>query len=133
MRRLAADADGADYHAFGSLDDARAEEHGVVVLEGDDGGQIYATCPARHVACSEPELRQLLDDLDRLVWRDPDAARVVFERVPPGSAVAGGMGGGVVRAGVWVHEELVRLGLEPEIRDVIEGRRARVSERRIGR
>jgi hypothetical protein len=126
MRQLVAEARGTTYVAFGSLDEARADEHGVVVLEGDDGGQIYATCPARLVRCSEADLEVLLRDVDALAWANAEMAQVVFERAPIGAGIGGGMGGGRVLNGVWVHEELVEYGLEQPIRDVLEGRRRRL-------
>jgi hypothetical protein len=39
-----------------------------------------------------------------------------------GEGVAGGMGGAVADAEIWVHEEFRNLGLADAIRDVIEGR-----------
>jgi hypothetical protein len=132
LRRLVGDSEGLRYHAFRSPNEAQRADDGAVVLEGDDGGQIYMTCPARLVACPEEGLRRLLHDLDRLAWRDPDSARVFFERLPVGAGAWGGMGGGVISDGVWVHEQFAKLGLERAIRDVVQGRRARVSDPEAG-
>jgi len=63
---MIADAHGTPYYALGSLEEARTISDAVVILEGDYGGQIYATCPASQVKCSEPALHHLLRDLDAL-------------------------------------------------------------------
>jgi hypothetical protein len=52
MRRLVADSQGVEHRALRSLDEARVQTDGFVVLEGDDGGQIYAVFPAAAVECS---------------------------------------------------------------------------------
>lgn len=129
LRELMAEAFGGAYVAFETLDEARADREGAVILEGDDGGQIYVVVPAEQVVCSQAILTWLLYDLDRISWpgNDEDSARVVFERVAVGSGVAGGMGGGVVINGVWIHAELVRLGLGDEIRAVLGGDLGRLS------
>ena len=65
VRRLAADAAGADYRALRSLDEARGVDDGVAVLEGvTSGGRIYAVFPAAIVGCSEEGLVELARDLD---------------------------------------------------------------------
>jgi hypothetical protein len=123
LRRLMADAAGEPYVAYTSLAEASADPHGAVILEGDDGGQIYVACPASSVRCSEEDLQRLLNDIDAFAWNDPDAAAVRYERRPGGSGIAGGMGGARVMAGVWVHEELQQLGLEAAIGEVLAGER----------
>ena len=109
VRRMIADSDGSSYRAFLSLAEAKAAPDGVVVFEADDGGQIYLVVPARHVHCSEDLLWQLLVDIDARVWNDLSMARVFFEAQPVGSEIAGGMGGGLVADGLWVHPRLVSL------------------------
>jgi hypothetical protein len=91
-------------------------------MEGDDGGQIYVTVPARLVACSERQLHELVVDIDAHVWGQPEMTRVVYERLHAGDVVAGGMGGGLVGEDVWVHPRLVKRGFERAVRDVIQGR-----------
>jgi hypothetical protein len=125
VRRLAADATGRPYHALRTLAEARAVDDGVVVLEGDLGGQVYAVFPASAVRCSEEQLRRLARDLDRRLRPSSDGSGtdVYFERHRFGERIAGGAGGGVVLPGGWAHDELVQAGLEAAIAEVITGRR----------
>jgi len=127
---MMADAQSSPYQALRSLDEAQAFPDAVVILEGDYGDQVYVTCPVQRVRCSEAELDQLLRDLDALEWDDPQGASVFYERVPTGAGVAGGMGGGEVAEGVWVHDRLARVGLVTAITDVVEGRTGRISSER---
>jgi hypothetical protein len=129
VRRLAADAAGVPYRALRSLSDAQSFEDGVVVFEGDLGGQVYAVFPAHEVRCSEDALRELLADLDARARSSPvpGDADLYFERHPMGSAIAGGAGGGVVLPGGWVNDEFVQAGLDRDILDVVSGRRPRLA------
>ncbi len=124
-----AEATGSTYRSFATLADAKADPDGAVILEGDDGGQIYIVAPADVVDCSEAVLDLLLRDLDAICWPGnyDDMARVVFERRPIGTDVSGGMGGGAVTHDVWVHPALVHLGIAPEIRQVLAGALDRLS------
>ena len=56
VRRMVSDAGGVEYHAFESLTAASQDPDAVGVLEGDDGGQIYAVFPIRLIACEEAVL-----------------------------------------------------------------------------
>jgi hypothetical protein len=96
---LAADAAGRPYRALRSLAEAQAVDDGVVVLEGDLGGQIYAG-PASVVRCSEQRLRDLLRDLDARARPLPhgDTTDVYFERHRIGDVIAGGAPGGAPKA-----------------------------------
>jgi hypothetical protein len=64
VRRLVSDAHGIPYHSLRSFEEAKSSSDGVVILEGDDGGQIYVVCPASLVKCSEEALNNLLRDLN---------------------------------------------------------------------
>lgn len=73
-----AEAAGAPYRSLDSLAEAQSESNGVVILEGDCGGQINVVAPAPEVNCSEDELEELLRDLDVIAWpgNDADMARL---------------------------------------------------------
>jgi hypothetical protein len=71
-----------------------------------------------------------LHDLDARSWNDRDMARVFYERLPVGSTVPGGTGGGLVTEGVWLHPTLEEQGLRPAVEAVIAGGRDRIDERR---
>lgn len=116
-----------DFEPLGSLAAARELDEGVVILEGDYGGQIYLVAPAAQVECSEGALLRLLRDLDEIAWpgSEPDASCLRFERLPAGASVPGGMGGGKVEAGIWIHPELGEQGAA--IRAVLAGLREGLS------
>lgn len=130
LRRLMADATGGEHRSFADLAAAKADPLGAAILEGDDGGQIYAVFPASMVECSKRALLLLLADLDGLRWDDEGMRRICFERRSVGSGVAGGMGGGVVEADGWVHQDFVDLGVADEVRSVVRGDLERISKRR---
>lgn len=106
-----------------SLEEARTNTMGAAVLEGDWGGQIFATCPSRLVECSHDALMRLTLDLDSVMWGEPDGASVRYEVRAVGSSVPGGMGGAEIVEGVWVHDEVRRRGLARAVRDIILNRR----------
>jgi hypothetical protein len=123
---MVADSRGESYRAFRSLSEAQAVPDGLVVMEGDYGGQIYLTCPASHVGCDQATLELMLRDLDALSWKELAGAQVFYERGLPGSGVSGGMGGGLIVDDVWIHPELQKLGIEQAVREVISGARKRI-------
>ena len=88
VRRMWADSYGERYEAIRSLDEAKGTGDAAVVMEGDYGGSIYLTCPVRLVHCDEPTLQQLLIDLDKHDWNDPEGVGVYYEVAPVGSGVA---------------------------------------------
>ena len=120
------EASGNTYVAFESFAAAREQPDSIVIFEGDDGGTIYLTIPVREVACGEPALRQLLMDIDTMCWADHSMARTVYEFVPVGAAVAGGMGGGQAIDGLWLHPRVEALGLREDIQQVLNGQRERL-------
>lgn len=126
VRRVLADAHGGRYEAIKSFNEAKATADAAVVMEGDYGGSIYLTCPARLVRCSEPTLRQLLLDLDEHDWDDPAGAGLYYEVAPVGSGIAGGTGGGVIADRVWLHPDLDAKGLRQGVEAVIAGDRPRL-------
>lgn len=128
VMRLISEAYGIPYRPLRSLEEAKSYPDGVVILEGDCGGQIYVVCPASVVSCSESVRQELLRDIDRYGWDMMEMALIYYERLSVGSRVAGGMGGGLVTEGVWVHDQLIRLRLEVAIEEVIKGRRSRIHD-----
>ncbi|HTD25153.1 MAG TPA: hypothetical protein VK738_21065 [Terriglobales bacterium] len=126
LRKMEAESTGQQYVSFKSLKEAQQDPQGIVILEGDEGGQIYVVCPVSIVRCSEESLQQLLQDLDALKWSDPSSAHLFYERLPLGSGVSGGMGGGLVQSSVWLRPRLVKLELLEKVKAVIEGRRPRL-------
>jgi len=128
LGRIIADADGPRYSPLRSLDEARAVSDGVVILQGDDGGQIYVVCPASEITCSAEALDALLRDLDQIAWpdNDPSMARIYYERLAQGAGICGGMGGGLVADGRWIHDQFVKMKLSGPIREVLRGARTRI-------
>src|SRR5688500_3746631 len=90
-----------------NLKTANETKNATLILEGDWGGQIYLTYPVKYVKCKEETLLNLLVDLDDLVWGDQgeDSRKVLFEIRKLGDGISGGMSGGLVIEGLWVHEE----------------------------
>ncbi len=128
LGRILSETKGHTFLPLKSLNEAKSYEDGVVILQGDDGGQIYVVCLAAQVACSEQNLEVLLHDLDEIAWpgNDPDMCHVYYERRATGTNVAGGMGGAVVTAEPWIHQDFVKLGLASLIREVIQAKRERL-------
>ena len=128
VRRLVSDAQDIPYQPLHSLDEAKSFSDGVVILEGDDGGQIYVVAPASLVRCSAETLGDLLRDLDSIAQtsNEPNSARVFYERLPVGASVFGGMGGAIVSNDVWVHDTFCELQLDGPVRGVVFGKRARI-------
>jgi hypothetical protein len=120
---VVADAHNRPYFPLRSLQEAQAHPDGAMIFEGDWGGQIYATCPAALIRCSEATLDLLLRDFDAIGWCDLEGARVCFERRAIGRGVAGGLGGGRIVDGVWVHPRMAEMGLTAAIRDMLTGLR----------
>jgi hypothetical protein len=126
LGRILADAHGGQYLPLRSLAEAKSVAGGVVILQGDDGGQIYVVARAADVSCAEEILYALLHELDGMAWRDPDMCRIYYERLPLGAGVSGGMGGGQVEETPWVHKEFVKRRLKDKIVAVLKGQRDRV-------
>src|SRR5258705_2675348 len=130
VRRLISDAHDIPYHPLHSLEEAKSFSDGVVIFEGDDGGQIYIVCPTARIECSLEILEGLLRDLDHISWprNDLNSARLFYERLPVGAPISGGMGGAMVEDDVWIHQSFVDLGLDDRIREVIGARRSRITD-----
>jgi len=129
LRGMMADAGVIEYSPLQSFEEASRVDDAVMVIEGDYGGQIHATAPIRLVACAQTRLDLLARELEAVAWPslpDADSVNVLYERLPVGALVAGGMGGGVITDGIWVHEEFRQLGLAKAIADVVQARETKL-------
>lgn len=119
------------FHPLAGFEAAKADPDGVVVFEGDYGGQIMMTVRMSHVGCSERALDLLLHDLNEIAWDGYEGSGLYYERIPVGGGVVGGMGGGVVTNGVWIHARFIKdVGdideLYAAVDEVIAGRAQRI-------
>jgi hypothetical protein len=121
VRAIVSESLGLAHTALHDLNEAQSSLDGAVVLEGDYGGQIYLTCPARLVGTDEAGLLQLLSELDELEWRGAHAASIYYEVLPVASGVPGGMEGGELVDGVWLHPRLEWRGIRSEVEKAIRG------------
>jgi hypothetical protein len=64
LRFMMADAAGVEFRHCKTLSEARTISDAVAIMEGDYGGQIYFTCPVRHISCDADTLARLLTDLE---------------------------------------------------------------------
>ena len=96
------------------------------IMEGEFGYQCYLTAPLRIVNRQEPELRQLLVDLDVICCNDPMGRRLYYEQHKSGDNIDAGLGGGRILDGVWIHQQLVDFGLQDKIRAVLSGENSRL-------
>jgi hypothetical protein len=121
-----AEASGKPYQPLSSLAEAKQYSDGVLILQGDDGGQIYVVVRAIDVKCPAEALQKLLIDLDEIAWpdNDTDMRRIYYERRPTGYRITGGMGGGLVSETPWIHEEFADL--VPTVLGVLNGERSRI-------
>ena len=134
LRFLTAAADGSAYLSYRTLEQAQEDQDATMVFEADSGGQILLSCPVKQVRAEKSAIEQLLVDLEMITWGmgyDPDQhspsdAEVYFEHLSVGSRIAGGMGGGGVVDGVWLHPEVEELGLREQIEAIISGHSPRL-------
>ena len=134
LRFMMGEAHDTGYKFFDNLEEARKSPDAAMVMEADSGGQILVACPVSKGQATPEVLHQLLCDLEEISWGNgglstdnkPYDARIYYEPLPVGSGVSGGMGGGVVIDGVWVHPEFEESGLAPQIKEVVAGTRQRL-------
>jgi hypothetical protein len=106
MRQMLAEAGQAPYRSIATYEEACANPNGYAILQGDDGGTVYLTVPLYDVRCGEGGLRELLLEIDSIVWKDPSMAIVYYEECVVGQGIPGGMGGGLADSKLWVHPTL---------------------------
>lgn len=122
-----AEVSGGGYTALETFAVACKQPGSIVIFEGDDGGTIYLTIPVLNVACGEPALRHLLLDIDTMCWSDHSMARVVYEIAAVGEKVVGGMRGGQVTGGLWLHPQVEALEIREGIEQVLKGQLERIN------
>lgn len=122
VRKLVAEASGSPYCALKDRTEASIYDDSVMIMEGDWGGQIYLVCPVHLMKCDDVALKLLLRTLDGLAWPGNclEGACIYYERHNKGEIISGGMRGGLVEDGLWVHNEF--LDLRDKIEQVILGK-----------
>lgn len=109
------------YKPIENFNEAKKCNDSVVIFEGDYGGTIYLTCPIKFVKCNEEKLNKLLKFIDKNYWNDLDGAGVYYELIEVSQGVAGGMNGGFVIDGIWIHPEIIKLGIDNKIKEILTG------------
>ena len=92
-----------------------------IIMEGDYGGQCFLTAPMRIIKCEEKDLRQLLFDLDSIYWDHIQGTVLTFAEHKPGDFIDSGENGGRIQEDLWVHNDLIEMGLEDSVRRVLSG------------
>lgn len=105
MRKMVNSSRDENYNALSSLEEARRVSNAYLIMQGDEGGQIYLVAPIFLVKCDYVVLENLLKSLDELAWNDISMADIYFETYDVGEIVVGGMGGGVAGKDVWLHKD----------------------------
>lgn len=125
VRSMYNEAHGIEYTPIKSFEQAKTIKNACVIFEGDYGGQIYLTCPMKYVQCSESTLHKLWKSIDKIEWDSNDIYQqgIFYEVISVGQGVAGGMGGGRVVDGLWIHKRLENAGLREKIADIIANKR----------
>ena len=116
---------GTEFKPLTDYDRAKEAKHGCVIIEGDYGGQVYLTCPMKYVKCSHKALLQVASDLDGMYWDNEQGCNVYYEDYKSPHGVFGGMGGGVVIDGLWMHPDFDEVGIKEKVWEVIIGNRPR--------
>jgi len=118
MKKIVATSHSKEYKSLKNLDQAKKTKNAYVVMQGDDGGQIYLVCPVIKVACGEADLRLLLETIDNAAWKDMSMAGLYYEIYQPNSKVTGGLGGGSATNDLWIHPNLEKM--RPEIQAMLQ-------------
>ena len=115
--------EGADsFKSYDDLKTAKTDPDAYVIMEGDWGGQIYLTCPAKYIVCDEDVLKEILKKLDQTSWEcnGGDGAGIRFETYDLGDEVSGGMGGGMIMDGLWIHPKILENNEMQELVDEVK-------------
>lgn len=127
VRKMVSTAQDASYEAIETLEKAKSVKNSYLIMDGDDGGQIYLVCPISLVRCSEQILKGLLKELDEKAWNDISMASLFYEIHEPGRVVSGGMGGGIAENNLWVHKNFDAM--KSDIMKVLNGESASLNSR----
>jgi hypothetical protein len=103
-----------------------------LVLQGDWGGQVYLTVPSSLLG-PNAKPQGLLSEMDKYAWdcNEGDGASLFHVQVKhPQHGISGGMGGGRLTNGLWLHDEFLghELGHGSRVAGVEEHWRQRVAE-----
>ena len=109
-----------------SFQEAKASSNVYVIMEGEYRGQCYLTAPMRIVHCSEVDLQQLLQDLDKIFWDEKEGTQLTYAPHELGDLIDSGRNGGWIQQDLWIHKDLVDLDLESKVRKVLEGNATRI-------
>jgi hypothetical protein len=91
---------GIPYTPLKNLEEAKNHPDSVIIFEGDYGGIIYATIPVSMIKCSEEELESVLE----ILGEGEEGNAIFYERKAIGEPVPGGLGGGLIIDGLWIHQ-----------------------------
>ena len=107
-------AKGLEYKPIENMEEARNISNAIVVLDGDYGGQVYATCPVKHLnpTITHEQLEAICKQLSAVEWNQDDDWQVSYQIKEVGHGVWGGMGGGRVEDGLWMHPKLSEQSIE---------------------
>ena len=100
------DSDETDNTLPYSYAEAHADKMCYLIMEGDDGGQIFLTVPVNITNTNEENLSALLKEIDERTWNNPRTRSMYYIHGNDGKEIAGGMDGGLLRTGLWVHPTL---------------------------
>jgi hypothetical protein len=119
---------GKDLVRYESLEEARSDPDGAVVLSGEYGVAVFLTARARLVRCDAHLLVTLVSDLDAVstLNGDPLVATVAFERHQIGTRIWGGGEGGLVADGVWTSPLWLKAPVRVQATEVVLGQRSRI-------
>lgn len=109
LRRMVSSSHNEPYVALTSFADAKSKSDAYLVMEGDDGGQIYLVAPMTMVLCDERVLKDVLRYFDDMAWKDISMAAIRYEIYKEGDTVSGGMGGGRAENGLWIHSKFFNV------------------------
>ena len=119
VRKIILKGHNIEYRALENLGEAKKHSSTYLIMEGDEGGQIYLVCPVKKIKCKEKNLQLLLEELDSTSWNDVSMAGLYYEQHPVNSMIIGGMGGGRALEDLWIHKNFKKI--KSKIKQVILG------------